>query len=1744
MHNQEFIQVKDAFVREWFSQEMSLSTGLYQLVYDGKWSCSFASDDCYKVLRCENVSFVNELFSLRVRTAYNVPERTVSEILMDIVSGKDISAFICIRRLGNETVQYIKGTLFAMRDSEGVLRINGQITDVSAEQTQHTHSQDIEEMHRAGKNMTGMHFFHYMVEGRRAVISRESSEKSGFPESIDNYPDWVVARGFVAEENKDDWYAFFDAIHRGEPNGVVDVAYHSKADRRTQYYQLSFVSQKNDAGEVVSAIISQKNTTAEAELNNAQSIERAGLIKSIQLVFPEILSCNLTKGTCNVIQSVLETPENVPLDFFLLSRLEGIDPEHREYFKNQFLRKNQLKAIEEGKDRFQLTYRGIGVDGEMHWIETTVVLPENPYSDDILTFAVSRNVDQQKNQEELLRRALADSTEKLDGWLYYNSMSSQAFPGLVYVDYGDGSPSPYAVGTLAKRLDCPEKELALSTCFRIPKEERGALQDAYENAIRSGETSFQTEYRVETDAGEIVWVSNMAVPFEDKDGRRGYIYYLTDITEEHTLMEQLEAHMMEKLAENEKIFDITARHSDRTLCYYDLKTRTAHPWNEENCADCEMTHICFKKFGMEIFAQGDFILPDSRNAAEQMVNEIHKGVPFGVSNIHVLMPDASQRWLEFKYSCLSDGETPEAAVISFSDVTERHEHELAYLQYTQSIASGAANELLFIESCLTEDKVQQLEGQVLTEEEKQMRDSHAQLVQLLRDKNYRIEDRRVVEEFLNRDLLLEKYENGDKHAEREMEVRFPDGTLHWVNVENTLLIDPYTRHIKAFTRIKDITEIKEENIHIRQRADYDAMTGLMRRDAGETLIRRHIGLESSAGGILIILDLDNLKVINDNLGHIVGDKAITGVAAALKEHFSQEDVLIRAGGDEFIVFLPEMGERIEDVKCSLTALQEKLLEISLDDEEDQWKASCSIGCAVQLPEHDTFEKLFQRADVALYHIKRSGKNDFAFFEPEMMKKELESRSKNLLTMSKENEAVHDELKRLLSAMASYYQLILSVNISANKYYVMEEVKGGVFSQLPALGILDDFVELSCRPIHPDDKEGVLASLSRKSLLKAYRNGAKSIYRHFRFYDDGKYRWIEAIVIFYKNERDEVCDFTLLRWVDEKASQLDKLYVEIPADIAARKEELRTLNHRITMEDTLFRCLGILVREEDPNVAFALFLKDLGEYYRADRAYVIEFDFENRVCNNTFEWCAEGVSAEKGNLQGIPLSVIDGWIDRFKTKGGFYVDSVVDEMDHDAEDYKILKLQGIERLLVAPMHRDGQIVGFVGVDNPHINNHDLDLLRGISDFAMEELEKLRLMGELKKISYVDALTGLKNRNQYAKTLNGFDAVSPNTLGVVAADVNGLKEINNTYGQEYGDRVLKQIADTLEEHFPHSAYRIGGDEYMVLCTDLSKEEFQDNVVKLRYAFDEDKTCDVSMGFAWSFDEDRVDVAALLQQADEMRHAEKQSYYHTVLSEGRSVFRAGFVGEVMSEIENDRFVVHYQPQVNIHTGEVVGAEALVRKKADDGSIIMPGSFIPFYEVGGVISHVDLFVLRTACADLRRWMDNGYDLHISVNFSRVTLLEPYIVDVISGISTEYNVPPSAITIEVTETIGKMNEQQLKELIVKIKAAGFNISLDDFGSQYSNLAILASLDFDEVKFDRSLVSTLEENEKSRVVMESGLGLCRALKGTTSLAEGIETKGQLELLTGYQCDYGQGYYFSRPITFDAFNEFLKDREKK
>lgn len=618
-----------------------------------------------------------------------------------------------------------------------------------------------------------------------------------------------------------------------------------------------------------------------------------------------------------------------------------------------------------------------------------------------------------------------------------------------------------------------------------------------------------------------------------------------------------------------------------------------------------------------------------------------------------------------------------------------------------------------------------------------------------------------------------------------------------------------------------------------------------------------------------------------------------------------------------------------------------------------------------------------------------------------------------------------------------------------------------------------------------------------------------------------------------------------RWFDRKSSVIDiegrPCHLEVGQDITARKEELSLLSGKLTMEDVLFRCLNTLTREKNLDTAVKLFLEALGGYHKADRAYIFELDYENKVVNSTFEWYKPGMKPRGEIMKDIPLDWVEQWNNKLEQEGELCVVSVEKEVDPNSMLYKEFKEDGVTSFMMVALKNGDTLEGILGVNNPKQEAGNPVLLHSVAEFVRVELEKRHMIRELEYLSYTDTLTGLKNRNNYNKVLKKFERKSALPMGIVLMDINGLRKINENYGDSYGDHMIRKVGGILSSVLTGEIFRIGGDEFVVLWENIDFLEFRKQMISLREALEKEQDCVVSMGCIW--EEKEEDIHILLQQAAERLSADKQSYYQNLLREGRNDTCTGVAAEVIREVKEGSFIVHYQPQVDIQTGKITGAEALVRKKEGDGGLIPPSKFIPFYEMEGVVSYIDLFVMKTACRDMKQWNEEGHKIHMSINFSRVTLLESGIVNILKEICEDYKVSPSQITIEVTESISKMGHAQLKELIKEMNQAGFTISLDDFGSQYSNLSILSDMEFDEIKFDKSLIEDLEYNPKSRIVMENTVNMCRQLQGT-SLAEGIETKGQLKLLMDYNCNYGQGFYFSKPVPKEMFADLLKNELKE
>ncbi|GAA0279157.1 hypothetical protein GCM10008922_42340 [Faecalicatena contorta] len=600
-------------------------------------------------------------------------------------------------------------------------------------------------------------------------------------------------------------------------------------------------------------------------------------------------------------------------------------------------------------------------------------------------------------------------------------------------------------------------------------------------------------------------------------------------------------------------------------------------------------------------------------------------------------------------------------------------------------------------------------------------------------------------------------------------------------------------------------------------------------------------------------------------------------------------------------------------------------------------------------------------------------------------------------------------------------------------------------------------------------------------------------------------------------------------------------LEICVDITESEELHKNLERKLSIEETLVQCIHMLSENQDIDMSINGLLRIIGEFFQADRSYIFECNYEEDILVNTYEWCNEGVIPQKENLQRVPRDVTDHWMELFRNNGAVYLPSVSSRVDEKAPEAAILSQQGIGCLMAAPiweaeLQKDGEktLYGFIGVDDPTRGVEHIKLLQSVAYFIYNDVQKRRMIMKLGEMGRIDALTGLGNRNFYMEKLKELSGQKQKSMGVVFCDINGLKYANDHFGHAYGDKMIRSVAQGVKQTFPENAYRIGGDEFIALYVNGTKEEFYRRLEALKKYAENECICDFSMGV--NFGEGTFDVEELIGGSDNMMYLEKQTYYGSMVS-GKPAYHKAVARQLVREIETGGFEVFLQPKICLETGEMVGAEALLRQKGEDGGYYLPEQFITLYEKEGVIPFLDCFAFEEVCGMLQEWMAaGGKPVPVSVNFSRISLMKRGIVQRLAEIRERYGVPEQLLVLEITESISKMEPSALQALIDELKKYHFVVSLDDYGYQYSNLAILSNMDFVELKLDRSLVENLKDNPKARVLVENSIEMCRQLNQIISTAEGIEDDEQLDILKGFKCNMGQGFLFSHPLPRDEFFE--------
>lgn len=424
--------------------------------------------------------------------------------------------------------------------------------------------------------------------------------------------------------------------------------------------------------------------------------------------------------------------------------------------------------------------------------------------------------------------------------------------------------------------------------------------------------------------------------------------------------------------------------------------------------------------------------------------------------------------------------------------------------------------------------------------------------------------------------------------------------------------------------------------------------------------------------------------------------------------------------------------------------------------------------------------------------------------------------------------------------------------------------------------------------------------------------------------------------------------------------------------------------------------------------------------------------------------------------------------------------------------------------------------------------------------------LRRRQELFRLAYKDSITGGDNFSNFKEKAKKYE----NTEGyVIALDISEFKLVNNVCGNASGDEVLKVIWDVILANCNDNeqAARVNADRFVIFWIESSKKTVTYRIEKLINEIE---------GISEQLSVPRLYPVIGIRAVEKLDDADKrygEALRAKALVKNRRDRHYAFYDEIdydtiveNKKLENGfekaladkKFEVWYQPKFNSHTGKIVGSEALIRWRADDGSLISPGRFIPLFEKNGNIIRLDEYVFREVCRQQKEWQKEGIQiLPVSVNISRFSLYYSNVVEKYERIINYYDVDHKYVQIEITES-AIIENTVIVELIQKFHDAGFDILLEDFGSGYSSLASLNQMPFDTIKLDKSLVDYVG-NENGEKLLKFIVQLVQSL-GMKITAEGVEYKEQLDFLENLNCDDIQGFYFSKPLMLADFSAKLTE----
>lgn len=912
-----------------------------------------------------------------------------------------------------------------------------------------------------------------------------------------------------------------------------------------------------------------------------------------------------------------------------------------------------------------------------------------------------------------------------------------------------------------------------------------------------------------------------------------------------------------------------------------------------------------------------------------------------------------------------------------------------------------------------------------------------------------------------------------------------------MEIEILLFKEPLQNELMALMYLTDIDERKKSSFQLRYESEFDQLTDVYNKKSTETKIIQCLR-EPAELRAFLILDLDDFKEINDSYGHKAGDDTLILFAKHLKAVFHEHCVVGRFGGDEFIVLMEQISSD-KEVDKALTNLYQKM------QEDKRYDIKFSAGITLIKGSSD-YETVFEQADKTLYQVKNSQKGLYQYYNREV-KPKLDIKETQSLKTAECAEAGYENLELL--EKKDFDTFLGEVGDIA---YLVDPDSYTLLLGNQAFYDRVGFTKSQCR-----DKKCYEIMHRRKTPCPfcAKANWSK----------DKFYLWKDMNTAL---EQEFLIKNKLITWKQQV------VLLAIAVDISNDKSIVDSMESNATESHFLLSGIQHMQERVSFDEAMQSILETICHFFKAYHAGIWMIDEQSGLYALNSEWFV-GDSKDIWTLSEEEVAVLSAWLSAQKWNRPVKLENPQAMIGESFDMYQLMQSHHVENQHWIHLEEHGEEYGCLVIDNTNANFQNVSFLESLSGFIVNEIKRHRLFQATLHANHYDLLTDVLNRNSYENNLPRYQSEAVHSLGVIVANIDNLKKINEDYGIVTGDQYIRHLANLLKMIFAQTdIYRFNGDEFLIIAVNSEKAALEDQVQKLREKIEKNENFSVSLGFSW--DSVERDLAALIHTADDVMKLNKKRHYDEIHGSEDAQHRQ-LLRNLVRQIRRGEYVIYLQPKYHLENHKGIGAEALIRQQHPEFGILPPSEFIPVLESNGIIRYIDLFVLEEVCKLLQKWDRN--DLVISLNFSRVTLMEDDIINSMKKILDKYDFPRQCLEIEMTESTVEHCPAMLYKTVQEISDLGLRISLDDFGIRYSNLSVLNDIHFDTLKLDKSLIQTLVSQQRSRIILRNIIQMCRDLD-IEMIAEGVETSRQEDILKSLDCPNGQGYLFARPVPVKDF----------